>query len=144
MSKQLRSWRPYEAAYVKAMALCGIGKSECVERLWEVNSTVGAPYRSENTVKRMANGLFKKHINAMRPTRNIPVTWPAVRVNKTLGGRFWEPWESAYIALLSNDGLSFATITAKLAVITHEIGRPSRNIHAVSSKLFDLSKNEIR
>jgi hypothetical protein len=60
MSKQLRSWRPYEAAYVKAMALCGVGKSECVERLWEVNSTLGAPYRGEVTVGRMGGGLFDR------------------------------------------------------------------------------------
>ncbi len=144
MSKQLRSWRPYEAPYIKAMALCGVSKSECVERLWKVNATLSAPYRSENTVKRMAKGLFKRHINAMRPTRNILVTWPAARVNKALDGRFWEPWESAYIALLSNDGLSFATITDRLATVTRCIGRPSRNIYAVSSKLFDLAKNEIR
>lgn len=138
--KYISSWRPYEQPYVQAMALAGVGREECEDRLWAVNQRLKAPYRGYKAVLSMGSGFFRAHINATRATRNLHVTWAATRANTSVEGRFWEPYELAYIALLSNQQVSHKDITKRLERITKPLGRPIRSLHAVSRKLGELGR----
>jgi len=77
-------------------------------------------------------------IKGHRATRNIIVDWPAVTTQKHKN--HWEAWESAYIALLANDMVSFQVITERLRPITRKAGRPERDKNAVTSRLNLLGK----
>jgi len=77
-------------------------------------------------------------IKGHRATRNIVVDWPAVTTQKHKA--HWEAWESAYIALLANDMVSFQEITKRLRPITRKTGRPDRDKNAVTSRLNLLGK----
>jgi hypothetical protein len=69
--KYINSWRQYEAPYVQAMAMAGVSREDCEDRLWAVNKRLNVPYRSDNVIAKMAAGAFKEAAKNKRQTETI-------------------------------------------------------------------------
>ena len=59
--KYINALRPYEAPYVKAMLLSGVGVNEATDKLNGVNSKTGAPFRSSATIRKIAPGARRQY-----------------------------------------------------------------------------------
>lgn len=164
--KQVNSWRPYEAPYVKAMAMSGVTPSECERRLMLVNNKLGAPYRGSDTIVRMSRGSFLKYMNQQREKRNVNLILHAQKFgdvnltaqefgikqstvrnilakNKKSGQvhtNYWSAWECAYIMLLHKKGLNYREVSGRLFAVSKKVGRSVRTKHAIANKIRELKK----
>lgn len=170
--KYINSWRPYEQPYVQAMALAGVSREECEERLWAVNVKLKSPYRGPSIIRLMGRGAFGKYSNSKRKQdalhdyqritaavdsgsdlyqvaedfgcclSKVTHALRTVRGDGRVNGSYWAEWENAYIMLLHNDGLTYRQITDRLAPISMKLGRRIRTRTAIAEHVRRLKKND--